>query len=255
MDNVFKAINDPSRRLLLDALFEQDAQSLGALCAHLPEMTRYGVMNHLRVLEEAGLVTTSKQGRSKLHYLNPVPIRLIQDRWISKYAEPRVAAIADLKARVEQGGAQPMGTPDHIYKAYINGSQAAVWEAITNPDQTEQYFYGTRVASDWNVGSSMNYYHPGSGDLASDGTIIAIDAPTRLEFTFQARWDPELVTEGPVREVWSLAEVNGMTELIIELFDAPSGSKTLEDFSNGFPYIVSGLKSLVETGKGLPAAY
>ncbi|MCP3977300.1 MAG: helix-turn-helix domain-containing protein [bacterium] len=254
MDKVFKAINDPSRRLLLDALFEHDAQSLGALCARLPEMTRYGVMNHLRVLEAAGLVTTTKQGRSKLHYLNPVPIRLIQDRWISKYAEPRVAAIADLKARVEEGGAQLMGSPDHIYKAYINGSQAAVWEAITNPDQTEQYFYGTRVVSDWEVGSSMNYYYA-NGDLAADGAIIAVDAPSRLEFTFHARWDPELVTEGPVREVWSLAEINGMTEVTIELFDAPVGSKTLDDFANGFPYIVSGLKSLVETGKGLPAPY
>lgn len=255
MDEVFKAINDPSRRLLLDVLFEKDAQSLGALCRHLPEMTRYGVMNHLRVLEEAGLVSTRKEGRSKLHYLNPVPIKLIQDRWISKYAEPRVAAITDVKARVEREGALPMGTPDHIYKAYINGTQGEVWEAITNPDMTQQYFYGTRVASDWEVGSSMNYYYAGSGDLASDGTIIAVDAPNRIEFTFHARWDPELVTEGPVREIWRLAEVNGMTELTVELFDAPVGSKTLEDFSSGFPYIVSGLKSLVETGTALPAPY
>ncbi len=252
MDKVFKAINDPSRRLLLDVLFEQDAQSLGELCDYLPEMTRYGVMNHLRVLEEAGLVTTRKQGRSKLHYLNPVPIKLIQDRWISKYAEPRVGLIADIKARAERG--EVMGAPDHIYKAYINGSQGDVWEAITNPDLTEQYFYGTRVASDWEVGGSMNYYYA-NGDLAADGAIIAIDAPNRIEFTFHARWDPELVTEGPVREIWSLAEINGMTELTVELFDSPVGSKTLEDFANGFPYIVSGLKSLVETGKGLPAPY
>lgn len=255
MDEVFKAINDPSRRLLLDILFEQDGQTLGALCAHLPGMTRYGVMNHLRVLEESGLVTTHKEGRTKLHYLNPVPIKLIQDRWISKYAEPRVAAIADIKARVERGGTQLMGAPDHIYKAYINGSRADVWDAITNPAKTEQYFYGTRVDSDWKVGSAMNYYYAASGDLASDGTIIAIDAPHRLECTFHARWDPELVAEGPTREIWTLVEVNGMTELTIELFDAPVGSKTLDDFSRGLPYIVSGLKSLIETGKALPSLY
>lgn len=254
MDEVFKAINDPSRRLLLDELFEHDGQTLGELCRHLPEMTRYGVMNHLRVLEEAGLLTTLRQGRMKLHYLNPVPIRLIHDRWITKYAEPRVAAIVDIKARVE-GGAQHMGTPDHIYKAYINGSQADVWDAITNPDKTEQYFYKTRVESDWEVGSSMNYYYAGSGELASDGEIIAIDAPNRIEFTFQARWDPDLVAEGPAREIWRLAEINGMVELTIELYDTPAGSKTLEDFSQGFPYIVSGLKSLVETGKALPPPY
>ena len=135
MDEVFKAINDPSRRLLLDALFEQDGQSLGALVERLPQMTRYGVMNHLRILEEAGLVTTLKQGRSKYHYLNPVPIRLIHDRWISKYAEPRVGAIAGIKAQLERG-APRMSKPVHIYKAYINAAQEAVWDAITNGDQT-----------------------------------------------------------------------------------------------------------------------
>ncbi|MGA8040001.1 MAG: helix-turn-helix transcriptional regulator, partial [Acidimicrobiia bacterium] len=97
MDEVFRAINDPSRRTLLDRLRLEDGQTLGELCRHLPEMTRFGVMSHLRVLEDAGLVTTQKKGRSKYHYLNPVPIRLIHDRWIGKYAEPTVTAITGLK--------------------------------------------------------------------------------------------------------------------------------------------------------------
>ncbi len=96
MDEVFRALNDSSRRLLLDRLFENDGQTLAELCAHLPEMTRYGVMNHLRVLEEGGLITTRKVGRSKHHYLNPVPIRMVHDRWISKYTAPRVGALARL---------------------------------------------------------------------------------------------------------------------------------------------------------------
>jgi len=103
MDQVFRALNDPSRRLLLDKLFDEDGQTLGQLCAHLPDMTRFGVMSHLRVLEDGGLVTTRRQGRSKLHYLNPVPIRLVHNRWISKYTEPRVGAIAGLKAQLERG--------------------------------------------------------------------------------------------------------------------------------------------------------
>ena len=115
MDEVFRAINDPSRRLLLDKLYERDGQTVGGLCAHLPQMTRYGVMNHLRILEEAGLLTTRRQGRSKYHYLNPVPIKLIHDRWISKYAEPRVGAIADMKARLESGD-KTMEKPAHVYK-------------------------------------------------------------------------------------------------------------------------------------------
>jgi DNA-binding transcriptional ArsR family regulator len=101
MEEVFKALADPSRRLLLDALFDHDGQRLNELCACLPAMTRFGVMKHLDVLEQAGLVTTRRDGREKRHYLNPVPIRLVHDRWISKYAEPRVRALADLKRELE----------------------------------------------------------------------------------------------------------------------------------------------------------
>jgi DNA-binding transcriptional ArsR family regulator len=103
MDDVFRALNDPSRRLLLDRLFADDGQTLGELCRHLPAMTRFGVMSHLRVLEEANLVTTQKVGRSKFHYLNPVPIKLISERWISKYTQRTVEALAGLKTGLEEG--------------------------------------------------------------------------------------------------------------------------------------------------------
>ena len=99
---VFRALGDPNRRVLLDRLFERDGQTLGELCLHLPGMTRFGVMKHLKVLEESGLVTVRRSGREKHHFLNPVPIRLIHDRWISKYAEPRVAALSDLKTTLEE---------------------------------------------------------------------------------------------------------------------------------------------------------
>lgn len=247
MDEVFRAINDPSRRLLLDALYERDGQTLGELCALLPEMTRYGVMNHLRILEEAELVTSLKQGRQKFHYLNPVPIRLIQDRWISRYAEPRVRAIAGVKARLETGE-HTMDKPVHIYKSFIRASLDEVWDAITNPKKTSQYFYGTEVESDWEVGSSLNYRYP-DGRLASDGEILAIDPLKRIEFTFRALWDEKLAAEGPAREVWELVESRGIVELTIEIYEI--GPLSLEDFAGGFPYIVAGLKTLVETGKPL----
>ena len=101
MDAVFRALADPTRRGLLDELFKRDGQTLGALERGLP-MTRFGVMKHLRVLEEAGLVVPRRQGREKLHYLNPVPIRLIHDRWIDKYRERQVSALADLKTELEE---------------------------------------------------------------------------------------------------------------------------------------------------------
>jgi DNA-binding transcriptional ArsR family regulator len=101
MDEVFRALADPTRRSLLDELFERDGQSLSALEQRLP-MTRFGVMKHLKLLEEAGLVTTRKRGREKLHFLNPVPIRLIHDRWVSKYSEPWVSALSELKKDLEE---------------------------------------------------------------------------------------------------------------------------------------------------------
>lgn len=102
MDAVFKAINDPSRRLLMDRLFETDGQTLTELCAHLPDMTRYGVMNHLKVLAEADLVVSRKVGRNKHHYLNPVPIQMIHQRWIAKYAEPTVRRLTGIKTETEK---------------------------------------------------------------------------------------------------------------------------------------------------------
>jgi DNA-binding transcriptional ArsR family regulator len=101
-DRVFKALADPTRRFLLDLLFARDGRTLSELEGEL-EMTRFGVMKHLKVLEEAGLVVTRKQGREKLHFLNPVPIRLVHDRWIDKYTERRTAALTDLKSELEKG--------------------------------------------------------------------------------------------------------------------------------------------------------
>jgi DNA-binding transcriptional ArsR family regulator len=103
-DAVFRALADPSRRLLLDRLFERDGRTLSELETQLPSMTRFGVMKHLRVLEDAGLVTARRSGREKLHFLNPVPIRLIHDRWIDKYTERQVSALADLKTQLEEAG-------------------------------------------------------------------------------------------------------------------------------------------------------
>ena len=147
-----------------------------------------------------------------------------------------------------------MSKPVHIYQAYIRASVEEVWEAIVDGDKTVQYFYGTRVESDWEVGSPMNYFYP-DGRQASSGEVLAIDEPKRLEFTFKPLWDEKLAAEGTSRQIWGLAEINGMTELTIELFDVPEGGAIHTDFANGYPYIVSGLKSLLETGEALPPPY
>src|ERR671918_763598 len=145
MDAVFRALADPTRRSLLDELYRQDGQTLSALEGRLP-MTRFGVMKHLRVLEEAGLVVTKRRGREKLHFLNPVPIRLVHDRWVSKYAEPWAAAMSGLKRRLE-------ATMEKVFEIYIRTTPERLWEAITDPEMRRKYQFGVGVISDWTPGS------------------------------------------------------------------------------------------------------
>lgn len=249
MDDVFKALNDPSRRSLLDALVERDGQTLGELCELLPSMTRFGVMNHLGILEGAGLITTRRAGRRKLHYLNPVPIRLVADRWISKFAAPTVGAMARIKRSLEEQTTMT-DAPTHVYETYIAASAKEVWEAIVDGDKTAQYYYGTRVDSTWEIGSPITYYGQ-DGSVVADGEILAYVEQELLELTFHARWDPEIEAEGPCRMVWRVAETGGTTKLTSEAWDIEPGSRTDRDFAGGMSYIVSGLKTLVETGRSL----
>src|SRR5437899_2629999 len=134
MDAVFKAFADPTRRSLLDELFREDGQPLGALAQRLP-MTRIGVMKHLRVLEDAGLVTTKRRGREKLHFLNPVPIRLVHDRWVSKFAEPWAATLTGLKRQLEEA------TMEKVFEIYIKTTPERLWEAIVDPDLRAKYTF------------------------------------------------------------------------------------------------------------------
>jgi uncharacterized protein YndB with AHSA1/START domain/DNA-binding transcriptional ArsR family regulator len=245
----FRALADPSRRLLLDGLFERDGQTLGELTARLPDMTRFGVMKHLGVLESAGLITTRKDGREKRHFLNPVPIRRIHDRWISKYAAPVIGTMSAIKDHLE---APPMAVPpdeiEHVYSIYINADPARVWRAITDGDETVQYYYGTRVNSDWTVGSRVSYDYP-DGTVAADGEVLAFEPAKRLEMTFLARWDPEVEAEGPITHVWELEPEDGATKLTVTSRGLKKGSKRAESFGSGITWIVSGLKTYVEGGR------
>ncbi|HEX6687759.1 MAG TPA: metalloregulator ArsR/SmtB family transcription factor, partial [Solirubrobacterales bacterium] len=192
MDAVFKALADPSRRTLLDALFEQDGQTLGALEERLP-MTRFGTMKHLKVLEEADLVTTRRRGREKLHFLNPVPIRLVHDRWVSKYAEPWAAALSDLKQDIET----KEKTMEKVFEIYIRTTPERLWEAIT--DGTTM-----RVL----VGPDFD------GELPkSTGEQLEADPPRRLVQRMVAEWSEEVKAEGPSRITWEIEPVGSSCRL------------------------------------------
>jgi uncharacterized protein YndB with AHSA1/START domain len=242
MDEVFRALADPTRRGLLDELFKEDGQSLTALEERLP-MSRFGVMKHLKVLEEANLVVTRRRGREKLHFLNPVPIRLVHDRWVSKYAEPWAAALTGLKSNLEDR------TMEKVFEIYIKTTPERLWEAITNNDMRQRYSFGVGVNSDWTPGSSYEGFHPGAGIAISEGENVEVDPPHRLVQSFNALWSDDVKAEGTSRVTWDIEQVEDSCRLTVthdQLRDGANG-----ELYGGWPMILSGLKTLLETGEDL----
>ena len=241
MDKVFRALADPTRRSLLDELFKQDGQTLSALERRLP-MTRIGVMKHLRLLEEAGLVTTKRRGREKLHFLNPVPIRLVHDRWVSKYAEPWAATLSGLKKRIEEE------VMEKVFEIYIKTTPERLWEAITDSEMRRQYSFGVGVTSDWTPGSRYEAVHPRGGNIAA-GENLEVDPPRRLVQSFTALWGEDVKSEGTSRVTWEIEAVGDSCRLTV------THDQLREDANNqlygGWPMILSGLKTLLETGETL----
>jgi len=237
MDAVFRALADPTRRKLLDALFKKDGQTLGALEARLP-MTRFGVMKHLRVLEEARLVITRRRGREKLHFLNPVPIRLIHDRWVSKYAEPWAASLSELKRRLED-------TMEKVFEIYIKTAPERLWEAITNTEMRAKYNFGLQVTSDWTPGSRFEGL--GGGQLILEGENLEVDPPRRLVQSFRALWSEEAKREGTSRVTWEIERIGDSCRLTVTHDQMREGANA--EIYGGWPQVLSGLKTLLETGE------
>jgi uncharacterized protein YndB with AHSA1/START domain len=247
VDAVFKALADPHRRKLLDRLFKRDGQTLAELCARMP-MTRFGTMKHLRVLEQAGLVTTHMQGREKLHYLNPVPIRLLFDRWTSKYAEPFTRAMSALKRDLED--TMSTNAPRHVYEIYIRTTADQLWRALTDGDWTRKYFYGTAVKSTFKAGAALSYVDAGGKTLV-EGKVIEVDPPRRLVQTWSALYDPETAKERPSRVTWTIEPLGKLCKLTVTHDDFDGETKTYHAVARGWNPVLSGLKTLLETGEPL----
>ena len=236
---MFRALADPTRRSLLDELFREDGQTLRSLEARF-SMTRFGVMKHLKQLEEAGLVVTRRRGREKLHYLNPVPIRLVHDRWVSKYAEPWAAALSDIKHRLES----PM---EKVFEIYIRTTPERLWEAITDPDIRSKYNFGARVSSDWKPGSRVEMAHPRAPGLLGEGEILEVDPPRRLVQTMVALWSDDVKSEGTSRVTWDIEPIGDSCRLTVTHDQLREGANS--ELYGGWPMILSGLKTWLETGE------
>jgi uncharacterized protein YndB with AHSA1/START domain/DNA-binding transcriptional ArsR family regulator len=242
MDDVFRALADPTRRSLLDELFREDGQTLSMLERRLP-LTRFGVMKHLRVLEEAGLITTRRRGREKLHFLNAVPIRLVHDRWVSKYAEPWAAALSDLKHRLEDR------TMEKVFEIYIKTTPERLWEAITNPELRAQYNFGATIESDWTPGSRFQM-SAGNGEyVLGEGENLEVDPPHRLVQSMVALWGEDVKREGTSRVTWEIEQIRDSCRLTVTHDQLREGAN--EELYGGWPMILSGLKTLLETGERL----
>jgi uncharacterized protein YndB with AHSA1/START domain/DNA-binding transcriptional ArsR family regulator len=249
VDTVFKALADPTRRNLLDELFKTDGQTLSALERRLP-MTRFGVMKHLRVLEQAGLVTTKRRGREKLHFLNPVPIRLVHDRWVSKYAEPWAAGLTRLKHDIEENDMEK------VFEIYIKTTPERLWEAITDSEMRSKYSFGVGIESDWTPGS--RYEATAGSTPIAEGENLEVDPPRRLVQSFNALWGEDgmggglagdVKAEGTSRVTWEIEPVGDSCQLTVTHDQLREGAN--DELYGGWPMILSGLKTLLETGESL----
>ncbi|MFI0370111.1 metalloregulator ArsR/SmtB family transcription factor [Actinomadura sp. 1N219] len=263
-DLAFKALADPTRRFLLDLLFARDGRTLGELESEV-EMTRFGVAKHLRVLEDAGLVVARRSGREKLHFLNPVPIRLIHDRWIGKYTERPAAALADLKRELESDmttteTSTGAGRTVHVYRVYIKATPQAIWDAITKPEWAVKYGYQAPVEYDLRPGGEFRglasdaMKEHGAPDVVIDGEVIEADPPRRLVQTWRALFLDEPAT----RLTYEIEDdEQGISRLTVthDVTGAPQTAAQcngeLPGAGGGWSQTLSDLKTLLETGEAL----
>jgi uncharacterized protein YndB with AHSA1/START domain/DNA-binding transcriptional ArsR family regulator len=246
-DQVFKALADPTRRELLDRLHEHNGQTLGQLCERI-DMTRQSTTQHLAVLEAANLVSTVRRGRQKLHYLNPVPLAEIQERWIDKFERPRLRALSTLKQRAEEAMADK---PTFVYVTYIESTPEQVWEALTDADLTAEY-WGHSNVSDWQVGSHWEHQRTDGTDIADVvGTVLESDPPKRLVSTWASPGEED--TGDSSRVTFDIEPYGGIVRVTVTHENLPDETER-EVAARGWAAVLSNLKSLLETGHVLPRA-
>jgi uncharacterized protein YndB with AHSA1/START domain/DNA-binding transcriptional ArsR family regulator len=247
-DAVFKALADATRRALLDRLRERNGQTLGELCEGL-EMARQSATQHLDVLEDANLISTVRSGREKLHYLNPVPLWTIQERWIERFERRRLRTLSAIKERAEEDILSER--PSYVYVTYIESSPERVWEALTDAELTAEY-WGHSNVSDWRVGSHWEHMRvDGSGIADVIGTVLESVPPRRLAMTFET--PGQTPPERPSRVTFDIEPYHDIVRLTVT-HENPSDRDALETVAAGWPAVCANLKSLLETGHVLPQA-
>lgn len=248
MDDIFRALADPNRRRVLDLLREHDGQTLSDLETQFPEFTRFGLMKHLKTLEAASLIATHKTGRFKYHYLNPVPLQEIADRWISSFAAPWARGLSELRWHLEKG--ESSMAPKHVFTTIIQTTPEALWDALTNPAITQQYFPRLAVRSSLKAGTSFDRVAP-DGAVAIKGEVLEANPFNRLVITFAARWDENVQQDAPSRVTYEIEQHGECCKLSVLHDDFAAETTTYKLVGGGWPATLAGIKTLLETGKPL----
>lgn len=253
-DAVFKALSDPSRRRLLDLLRERDGRSVADLSARFP-VSRQAVMRHLRVLEAAGLVVTEKVGRIRRHYLNPVPIQFVYDRWVDRYTRPLARHLTRLKYHLEETMTTPAKIDRRVLEIYIATTPEKLWNALLDPDATERYYFGTRFEGEATAGSAYAY-RDGDRTLI-DGTIVEAVPHERLVMTFRPLFnleeDGDAADLNTSRVTYTITREGDVCRLRL-VHDEMDERDTADGYAEGWARILSGLKTWLETGRPLVEA-
>jgi uncharacterized protein YndB with AHSA1/START domain len=196
-------------------------------------------------------VVARRVGREKLHYLNPVPVQLIHDRWVSKYTRLQAAALADLKDDLERGETMSEA-PTQVYRVFIKASPERVWEAITKPEFTARYFFGSRVQTTGEAGTPIRHLAATTDDLWGDDAILESDPPRRLVHTWRSLYNADLAAEPESRVTWEIEAQPGGVSRVTVIHDRLERSpNTAASVSGGWMFVLSGLKTLLETGEPL----
>lgn len=232
MDEVFRALADPSRRRLLDRLNAHNGQSLRELCAGL-DMARQSVSKHLKLLEDANLVSTVWRGREKLHYLNAEPINAIADRWINHYDRMRAQTLADLKTALERDSMEHNAGNDFVYTTYIRSTPERLWQAVTDPAFSERYM-GHGIVTDWKVGSTFDWRDGSLNITGPEQVILESDPYRRLAFTFHT-FTPELTVVGLSEDIIERAAAEPRSKVTFEIEPVDDGRVKFTVIHTGFP--------------------
>lgn len=251
MDDIFRALNDATRRDILDALNKRHGMTTSEIEKLFPSMTRFAVIKHLKVLEASSLITTHKEGRYKFHYLNPIPLQEMADRWIDRFRAPIARSLVDMKDKLEKENEMEIPVIDNpklVYVTIIKTTPEKLWQALTDGEVTKAYYYHGRLQSEMKPGSEFNYMTP-ENELMCGGELIEATPFSKLVHTMKGYWSEDMKDDAPSRITYEIDQVGECCKLTVTHDQFGSQTATYHNVNGGWPGILAGLKTYLETGE------